>query len=93
MKINIAHLATLASLNLSKSESDLIEKQLSDTLSAISDLDEIDTSKTEITSQVTGLENILAEDKTSKSLTQNEAIKNSKSTYQGLFKVNSILDN
>ena len=93
MKINIAHLAKLASLSLSKSESELIEKQLSDTLKAISDLDEIDTSKTDITSQVTGLENILAEDKISKSLTQKEAIKNSKSTHQGLFKVDSILEN
>lgn len=91
MKINVKHIAKLANLPLSEKEEKKFEKQLSEILSYFEKLKEVDTKKVEITSQVTGLENITREDKTSPSLTQEEALSNSKNDHNGLFKIPKIL--
>ncbi|MBI2195799.1 MAG: Asp-tRNA(Asn)/Glu-tRNA(Gln) amidotransferase subunit GatC [Candidatus Levybacteria bacterium] len=93
MKINVSHVAKLANLTLSAAEEKKFEEQLSDILSYIEKLNEVDTKNVEPTSQVTGLENVTREDIVKDcELAQEEALSNSKSTQNGLFKVKAILD-
>ena len=92
MKIDVGHIAKLANLSLSKGEQDKFGKQLSEILSYVEKLKEVDTKNIEITSQVTGLENVTREDKSIPSLSQKEALSNAKSKHNGLFKVKAILE-
>lgn len=91
MKINVPHVAKLANLPLKPDEKGKFEKQLSEILSYFEKLKEVDTKNVETTSQVTGLENVTREDKTSSSLPQEEVLKNTQSQQNGLFKVKAIL--
>jgi aspartyl-tRNA(Asn)/glutamyl-tRNA(Gln) amidotransferase subunit C len=61
-KNEIEHIANLARLELNDDELDLYGGQLSDILSYIDQLQEVDTAGIEPTAQVTGLENVLRED-------------------------------
>jgi len=92
MKINVTHIAKLANLPLSHEEKQKFEKQLEETLSYVENLKEIDTKDVEPTSQVTGLENVTREDAASPSLTQEEALSNTKSIHNGFVKVTAILE-
>lgn len=93
MKINVSHIAKLANLPITSNEEKKFEKQLDETLEYVKILDEIDTKDTQSTSQVTGLENVADEDIAEPSLSQEQALANAKSTHNGLFKVNAILEN
>ena len=94
MKINVPHIAKLANLKLKNSEIKKFESQLSEILSYIEKLKEADTKNVEETSQVTGLENVTREDEidSSKTLTQEEALLNAKSKYNGFFKAKVIFN-
>lgn len=92
MKINISHIAKLANLSLLSKEASKLEQQLEDTIDYVDELNQIDTKGIEPTSQVTGLENITRDDVTKPSLSNDEALLNAKSKYNGFFKVNSILE-
>ena len=91
MKIDVGHIAKLANLPLKPSERDKFEKQLSEILTYVKKLKKIDTENVETTSKVTGLENVTREDETTPSLSQEEALSNTKSHHNGLFKVKAIL--
>ena len=91
MKIDVGHIAKLANLPLKPSERDKFEKRLSEILTYVKKLKKIDTENVETTSQVTGLENVTREDETTPSLSQEEALSNTKSHHNGLFKVKAIL--
>ncbi|KKQ28939.1 MAG: hypothetical protein A3H17_04155 [Candidatus Levybacteria bacterium RIFCSPLOWO2_12_FULL_37_14] len=91
MKINVPHVAKLANLTLKPEEEKKFEKQLSDILTYVDKLKEVDTKNVETTSQVTGLENVMREDEPTPSLTQDEALSNVKNQHNGLFKVKAIL--
>jgi len=93
MKLNISHIAKLANLPISEEEGKKLEGQLLETLDYIEILNVVDTKNVEPTAQVTGLENITRTDETSVSLTQNEAVSNTKQQYNGYFQVDAILDN
>lgn len=93
MKINIVHTAKLANLHLSDAEKIKFGKQLEETVNYVEELESVDTENIEPTSQVTGLENVLRKDITKPSLTQEQALSNAKSTYNGFFKVDAILEN
>lgn len=93
MKFDISHVAKLANLTLTDEEKSKFEKQLEETMEYIKGLDEVDTNGVDPTSQVTGLENVTREDEIKPSLSQEDALKNSKSTYNGFFKVKGILNN
>ncbi len=62
-KNEIKHIAELARLELSEAELKKYGSQLSDILNYIDRLKEVDTKEIEPTAQVTGLENIMREDK------------------------------
>jgi aspartyl-tRNA(Asn)/glutamyl-tRNA(Gln) amidotransferase subunit C len=93
MKINVPHVAKLANLTLTDEEIKKFDKQLAETLSYVEKLQEIDTKSIKPTSQVTGLENITREDIAKPSLTQKQALSNTKKTHNGSFIVNAILEN
>jgi aspartyl-tRNA(Asn)/glutamyl-tRNA(Gln) amidotransferase subunit C len=92
MKIDVPHVAILANLKLDNKDIVKFEKQLSEILNYVEKLKEVNTEKVDATSQVTGLENILRKDETSTSLTQEEALSNTKSQKNGLLKVKAILE-
>ncbi len=92
MKINVSHIAKLANLPLKPEEKEKFEKQLEQTLQYIDNLKEIDTAGKQPTNQVTGLENVFKDDEVTTSLSQEDVLKNAKSTHNGLFKVKAILE-
>ncbi len=92
MKFDISHVAKLANLSLSEGEKKKLEKQLEETVEYVESLNEVNTEGVEPTSQVIGLENITREDVVKTSLTQEEALKNAKSTDRGFFKVKGIIN-
>jgi len=91
MKFDIKHVAKLANLTLSSEEEEKFSDQLEETITYIEGLNEVNTDGIEPTSQVTGLENVTREDEILPSLSQEDALKNAKSTYNGFFKVKGIL--
>lgn len=93
MKLDISRVATLANLPLSKEEIEKLAPQLEETLAYIDQLNEVDTKNVKPTSQVTGLENVMAEDVITPSLTQAEATANSSKEHNGYFQVPGILEN
>lgn len=93
MKINIKKIAKLANLTLNSEEEVKFEKQLTDIVNYIDKLNEVNTTAVEPTAQVTGLVNVSREDNSAiSSLNQEDALKNTKSKHNGLFKVKAILE-
>ena len=90
-KEQVKHIAKLAKLSLTEKEVEKFQKQLGDTLDYINVLDELNVEGVEPTSQVTGLKNILREDKSVKSLSQQEALLSAESKCDNCFKVKPIL--
>lgn len=91
-KDQVKHVARLAGLTLSKKEITKFQKQLSDILDYVAQLDEVDTSKVEPASQVAGLENIFRDDKTAPSLSQKEVLSGAKEKHNNFFKIKGIFD-
>lgn len=92
MKINVKHVAKLAKLPLTDQEITHFESQLEETLKYIAHLEEVDTKNIEPTSQVTGLENVMDEDTVRPSLSQKNALANTKDTQNGFFKVKGVFE-
>lgn len=92
MKIDVTHVATLANLPLTSVEKEKFKKQLTETLSYVESLNEVDTKNVKPTDHVTGLENVTREDKSEPSLTQKEALSNTTSKYNGFVKVPAIFE-
>lgn len=90
--MNIKHVAKLANLTLTPEEEIKFEKQLSDILTYVEKLNEVNVEGIEPTSQVTGLENVTRPDETIPSLTQDEALSETKSQHNGMFKVKAVLE-
>lgn len=92
MKIDVKKVAKLANLKINLQDEKKFEQQLGEILGYVDKLKEVDTKNVEITSQVTGLENVTREDKSAPSLSQDEALSNTRSQHNGLFKVPGILE-
>ena len=92
MKIDVAHIAKLANLPLTPEEKEKFERQLEETLEFVSILNQVNTKDVKPTDQVTGLTNVVRTDESAASLTQQAALKNSKSTINGFFKVKAVLE-
>jgi aspartyl-tRNA(Asn)/glutamyl-tRNA(Gln) amidotransferase subunit C len=93
MQLDIKHIAQLANLPLNNQEEKQMETQLNETLDYIKILQEVDTKNILPTAHVTGLENITREDVPSPSLTQKQALSNTKKTHNGFLIVNALLEN
>ncbi len=90
--IDVDHVAILANIPISESEKKTFEGQLEETIKYIEKLQEIDTKNVKPTSQVTNLENITREDIAAPSFSQEEALQNAKSTYNGFVVTEAILE-
>lgn len=91
-KEQVLHIAKLANLHLTPEEVEKLRNQLSQTLDYVEILNKVNTNKVELTSQVTGLKNVLREDKVTPSLSQEEALSGTKNTEKGYFKVKAIFE-
>jgi aspartyl-tRNA(Asn)/glutamyl-tRNA(Gln) amidotransferase subunit C len=92
MKIDVKHVAKLANLPLKNDEIKKYENQLSQILEYIEKLTKVNTDNIKETSQTTGLENVTKKDLASPSFSQEEALANTKSKHNGLFKVKAIFE-
>lgn len=91
----IKHVAQLAQIPLSDEESTIFTAAFEETLTVIDNLKKVDTSATEPTHQVTGLENVWREDKVDETrmFSQDEATANAPTKHEGFFVVDRILHN
>ena len=91
-KQDVIHVAKLAKLNLKDKEVDKFQKQLSKVIEYISELQKLDLSATDPTSQTTGLEDVFREDKVviKGCLTQDEALSGTEEIYNGYFKIPAV---
>lgn len=92
MKIDIKKVAKLANLTLTPEEESKFEKQMTDILQYVEKINSADVKNVEPTSQVTGLENITRPDETSPSLSQEEALSETDSKHNEMFKVKAVLE-
>lgn len=92
--IDIHKIARLAKLSLRQEEQMKFEKQLTGILAFVSKLQQIDTKDIDPTSQVTGLTNVFRQDEIdiSRTLTQEQALKNAPAAHNGYFKVPAVLE-
>ena len=92
VRIDIDHLAKLANLPLTAQEKKTFKKQLTDVLSYISKLNELDTTRVEPIGHITGLENVTRDDETAPSLTRDKVLSSTSRKYNGFFQVKAIFE-
>ena len=92
-KSDVLHVAELAKLDLKDEEIAKFLPQLSEIVEHLNELQKVDTTNIEPTSQTTGLTNVLRDDevKTS-SIDQSGALSGTDNIYNGFFKVPAILE-
>lgn len=89
----VKHVAKLSNLPLTENEISTFQKQLSKVVNYIEELQEVDITSVEPTSQTTGLVNVTREDKVNptRTLSQEESISQSVDTHNGYFKVPAVI--
>ncbi len=91
-KKEVEYVARLARLELSEEEKKKFSEQLSQILSYINKLNELNTDKVKATSHVLPLTNIFREDKAKESLSQEAVLSGAPSKAKGHFKVPKIIE-
>lgn len=92
-KDELKHIAKLSNLPLKEGEDAKFSKLLSDTISYVNVLNELDTSKVEETYQVTGLVNVYQKgDENVTTLTQEQALKNAQTVENGLIGTKGVFE-
>ncbi len=94
MSINssqVSHIAHLARLSITHEECELFVSQLSDILTHIKKLEELDTSGVEPTSHVLEIVNVQREDVVRESLSVDEALSNAPDRHEGFYRVPKII--
>jgi aspartyl-tRNA(Asn)/glutamyl-tRNA(Gln) amidotransferase subunit C len=90
---DVEHIAKLSRLELTSAEKEKFAEQLSDILSYVDLLNEVDTANIEPTAQVTGLENVMVEDKIEESgVTYQDIEKNAPEVEGGAYKVPGVFN-
>jgi aspartyl-tRNA(Asn)/glutamyl-tRNA(Gln) amidotransferase subunit C len=82
----IEDVATVARLELDEKEKEKFVKEFKEILDAFSKIDEVDTSKVKSSFQPVELKNMERKDKVEESLSQEEALSNTKHKKDGYFK-------
>lgn len=93
MKIDVKYVAKLANLPLSIEEEEKYSEQLSNILEYIEKLNQVDTSSVEPTFNVSGQSNVLREDSTIASLSQEEALSNAPKVKDSMFETKGVFEN
>ena len=83
---DVEHISWLASIKINDDEKEKFVEQFNSILEYFHQLDEVDTDGVEPTHRVVDLANVFREDATSKSMTQEEALKNAPKRENGYFK-------
>ena len=87
----IDSLAKLAKINLTKEEEERYTGEFSAVMGYMEEIKNLDVENIPETSRVSDEGNVLREDKVEPSLSQEQALKNSKNTHNGYFLVPQIL--
>lgn len=88
----VKHAAKLANLSLSSEEDEKYSAQLSKILAYIDKLNQVDTLNVEPTFNVTPNQNIMGEDQTEMSLSQEDATDNGSNTKEGFFVTKGVFE-
>lgn len=93
-KEQILHIAKLANLSLSDEEVEKFKDQLSETITYVENLSELDTKNVQPTSHSTAVTNVYFQDGTEnkRKLTQDEALKNAKNKKNSMYVVKRIME-
>jgi aspartyl-tRNA(Asn)/glutamyl-tRNA(Gln) amidotransferase subunit C len=91
-KKEVEYVARLARLELSEEEKKKFTEQLSQVLTYINKLNELNTEKVRPTSHVLPLTNVFREDKVKRSLPQEAVLSGAPSKAKGHFKVPKIIE-
>ena len=83
---DVEHISWLASIKINDDEKEQFVEQFNSILEYFHQLDEVDTDGVEPTYRVVDLANVFREDATSKSMTQEESLKNAPKRENGYFK-------
>jgi aspartyl-tRNA(Asn)/glutamyl-tRNA(Gln) amidotransferase subunit C len=83
---DVEHISWLASIKINDDEKEQFVEQFNSILEYFHQLDEVDTDGVEPTYRVVDLANVFREDAASKSMTQEEALKNAPKRENGYFK-------
>ena len=87
----LRHIAKLARLEIKPEKENYLAEQLSETAAYIDVLSKLDTKNIEPTYQTNHLKNITRDDVVGESLTQSDALSQSKDTYNGYFKTQATI--
>jgi len=90
-KDTVKKLAKLAKLNLTDEEIDKYSQDLSSIMGIMEEIKSLNVKNVSETSRVTDEGNVFRDDVMTPSLTQSQALKNSKNTHNGYFMVDQIL--
>ncbi len=88
----VEHVAALARLELSEQEQEKLTAQLSNILTYVEKLNELDTKDVAPTSHVMDITNIMREDTPGESLPQDRALANAPDKAAGHYKVPKIIE-
>lgn len=93
-KQKVANIARLTQMSPSDEELENLTEAFAETLDVVNQLRELDVKSIEPTHQVTGLTNVMREDRVIKefSYTQQEALANAKKIHNGYFMVPRVLE-
>lgn len=91
-KDQVKHVAKLASLSLTDEEEEKYSQQLSKILEYVEQLTSVDTAQVEPTFNVSGQNNVVAEDKSGICLLQDEALANAPKKKDGFFVTKGVLE-
>ncbi len=92
MKIDVVKVGKLANLPLTPGEEEKYSEQLSAILEYVDQLNQVDTLGVEPTFNVTGLNNVMSEDETVPSLSQDEALSNAPKKKDSMFETKGVFD-
>ena len=89
---DVKKLAVLSALTVTDDEATALLKQLNEILGFVEQLNEVDTAGLEPTYQVTGLENVMRDDKViDYGLSREDLLKNAPDQHEGQIKVKRVL--
>ncbi len=91
-KQEVEHVAKLARLELSEQQQEMFTNQLSNILTYVEQLNELDTKGVEPTSHVLDISNVMREDVPRESLPQGKALANAPDKAAGHYRVPKIIE-
>jgi aspartyl-tRNA(Asn)/glutamyl-tRNA(Gln) amidotransferase subunit C len=92
MKQEVEHVARLARLDLSEQEKEKLTDQLSNILTYVEKLNELDTAGVEPTAHVLNIKNVMRDDIPGESLSRERALANAPEKAAGHYKVPKIIE-